>query len=233
MLKATMFFLILGILATGAAIARYALLDDKLDAPRTEAERAVFLATQAVKADPNDAQARVKLAAAYLEMGKVNTAAKEAKIATRLAPDSGQAFYVLGLTEKEQGKLGEAAKSFEKAAKMDGQLGPFYQTCWLELAKVRMDQKDYKKAIKAYDEALDYGPESAPILYDMGVAYEKSGDKKTALAYYKETLEFIPDYEEALTAAKRLIDQGVTAEPTDKAVDNKTTANTAEKATTK
>lgn len=233
MLKATIFFLVLGILGTGAAIARYALLDDKLDAPRTETERAVYLAVQAVKADPNDAQARVKLAAAYLEMGKVASAVKEARTATRLAPDNGQAFYVLGLTERQQGKLEEAAKNFEKAAKMDGQLGPFYQTCWVELAKTRMEQEKYKQAIKAYDEALDYGPESAPILYDLGVAFEKSGDKKTALAYYKETLQFVPDYREALAAAKRLSDQGVAAETTDKAVNSNATANTAEKATTK
>lgn len=220
-LKALIVVLVLAVLGTGIAIARYMLLNDDLSAPRTEAERALFLAIQSVKANPNDAQARIKLAAAYLELGRVNNAVKEAKVAARLAPDNGQAHFVLGLAQKEQNNLKEAIKSFEKAANSKGQLAPFYQNCWLEAAQANMDLKDYKKAVKAYEKALDFGPESSPILYSLGVAYEKSGDKVTALAYYEEALEYTPDYKEAVDAAKRLIKQGVTT-------DSKNTANNAE-----
>jgi len=204
LLKAIIFVLIMAVLATGAAIVRYTIFDNKLSAPRTEAEKSLQLAVQAVKTNPNDARARIKLAAAYLEVGRVNAALSEAKIAAKLDPDDAEAFLVFGLANKEKGNFDEAVKNLEKAAKMDGKLGYFYQSCWLELAKIHMDQKKYKAAVRAYDAALGYGPESASILYDIAKAYELSGDTTSAAAYYKEVLEFVPDYEDALKSLERL-----------------------------
>lgn len=203
-LKLVTFVLVIAILATVAAITRYAVFADKLNAPRTEIERALLLAVQAVKSNPNDAQARIKLAAVYLEMGRASTAVNEAKTATKLAPDNAEAFYILGLANKEIGNIVQAAQNLEKAAKMEGQLAPFYQTCWTELARLHESQKKYKLAIRAYEAALGYGPESAPILYSLAKAYESSGDIKNAETYYKEALEFVPDYEEAAKALERL-----------------------------
>ncbi|MBE0447709.1 MAG: tetratricopeptide repeat protein [Actinobacteria bacterium] len=204
LLKAVMFVLVVAILATVTAITRYALFDDKLKAPRTEAERTLFLAVEAVKANPNDAIARIKLAAAYLEVNQVNKAMGEAKIATRLAPKNPEAFYILGIVNREKGNAVQAAQNLEKAAKLPGQLAPFYQACWSELANIYMGQKKYSQAIRAYDSALGYGPEAATLLYDLARAYELSKDTTSAIGYYKEVLEFLPDHTGALESLKRL-----------------------------
>jgi len=204
LLKAITFLLAVGIVVTGIAITRYALFDNKLKAPRTEIERTLFLAVQAVKANPNDPEARVKLAAVYLEMGRVNEAVKEATTATKLAPDDADAFYILGVANREKGNMVQAAQNLEKAAKKEGNLAPFYQVCWTELASVYMEQKKFKQAIKAYDKALGYGPENASILYELARAYELSRDMKNAEAYYKEVLEYLPDHEDALKSLARL-----------------------------
>jgi tetratricopeptide (TPR) repeat protein len=209
LLKAITFILFFAILVTVVSIAKSLLVRDKLVAPRTELERAEYTAVQATKANPNDPKARIKLAAVYLEKGNAGSAIKEALNATRLAPDNAEAFYVLGLAYKGQGDLTKARSELVKAAKTTGQLAPFYQTCWMEVAKIDNEKKDYKSLIKDYDAALGFGPENAPILYEMGLAYEKAGDKQGALTYYKEALTFVPDYQEAISAADRLAKDGV------------------------
>lgn len=207
--KAIILILILAILLLGFMVFRSLLTKNSLDAPRTELERSELSAIQAVKANPNDAKSRIKLAAVYIEKGNTKAAIKEATTATRLDPDNAEGFYVLGLSYKSQGNLNKARTEMVKATKMTGQLAPFYQTCWLEIAKIDNEKKDYKNSIKDYDAALGYGPETTPILYDMGVAYEKAGDKQTALAYYKEALEYVPDYKNAITAIERLAKEGI------------------------
>ncbi|HCG98335.1 MAG TPA: hypothetical protein DE036_00550 [Actinobacteria bacterium] len=211
LLKAITAVLVIAVVGTGGAIIRHVAFDDKDTTPRTESERALLLAVQAVKADPDDSRARIKLAAVYLDIGRINTAVGEAQIATKLAPDDAEAFYILGLANKEKGNLTEAARTLEKAAKMEGKLAPFYQTCWAELARIYLKQEKYKQAIKAYDSALGFGPESAPLLYEMGRAYEKSGDKAKAIVYFEEALQFVPDYKEAQDALAKVKNGKTTA----------------------
>ncbi|MBS3909763.1 MAG: tetratricopeptide repeat protein [Actinobacteria bacterium] len=211
LLKAITAILVLAVVGTGGAIVRHVAFDSKDTTPRTESERALLLAVQAVKVNPNDSRARIKLAAVYLDIGRVNTAVSEARIATKLAPDDAEAFYILGLANKEKGNLTEAARTLEKAAKMEGKLAPFYQTCWSELARIYLKQEKYKQAIKAYDAALGFGPESALLLYEMGLVYEQSGDKGKAMAYFEEALQFVPDYKEAQDALAKVKKEKATA----------------------
>jgi superkiller protein 3 len=216
LLKAIVAILVIAVVGTGGAILRHVAFDKKDTTPRTESERALLLAVQAVKADPNDSRARIKLAAVYLDIGRINAAVSEAQIATRLAPDDAEAFYIFGLANKEKGNLTEASKTLEKAAKMDGKLAPFYQTCWAELARIYLTQEKYKQAIKAYDAALGFGPESAPLLYEMGRAYEQSGDNAKAIIYFEEALQFVPDYKEAQDALAKVKKENASAAKTEK-----------------
>ncbi len=204
LLKATIFILVVAILGTLGALTRYALVDKKMSTPRTETERDLYLAVQAVKANPNDAKARIKLASVYLEMGRVNAAIDEAKTAAKISPNDPDALYTIGIANKQRGDLDEAVKSLTKATKLTGELAPFYQTCWLEIGRVQVERKDYKAAVRAYNASLGYGPESASILYELAKAYDLSGDKTNAISYYKEALEYVPDYQEALVALERL-----------------------------
>lgn len=176
--------------------ARHIILQDPTT-PRSELDRAVLSAEQAVKADPEDPAARVKLAAAYLERGNVRDAIDQAKIAVRLAPDDPAAFYVLGLAEVRSGDVEAGISDLKKAAELKGQTAPFYQDVWIALARTYERQERLDEAIRALTTALSYGPENAPLLYERGMLNEKAKRWMDAMDDYAAALEYLPQYKEA------------------------------------
>lgn len=200
--------LVVAIVAVAALLAQFLITGGGTsDAPRTELERAVFAAEQAVKADPESAPARVKLAAAYLESNAINAAREQAEIAIRLAPEAPEGTYVLGLVESRAANDEEAIKLLTKAAEMQGQLAGFYQDVWRAAAAVHGRSGDTSSAIGAMDQALSFGPENAELLVARATFYEQ--DERWADALYDYTLaaRFVPDFEPALDGAQRIVEK--------------------------
>jgi len=172
--------------------------------PRTELERAVAAAEEAVRANPESAPARIKLAAAYLENGASNAAREQATIAIRLAPKDPAGYYILGLIESKTGNNAAAIKQLTKAANTDGQLAGFYLDVWRAASSAYERSGDSSKAIDAMNQALNYGPENSELLYNRGRLYEAEKKWADALYDYVQAANFVPDYKEATTAAERI-----------------------------
>lgn len=192
--------LVIGIVVTGFFLVRFFLDADR--APRTELERAVFAAEDAVRAMPDSAAARIKLAAAYLESGAVSSAREQADIAVRLAPADPAAHYILGLVQAKQGQDADAVKSFEKAASLQGQLAAFYQDVWAAAAKAYQRLGNLDKALDAVNKSLNYGPENALLLVQRAGIYEAQEAWADALYDYYQALSY--GYKEASTEIDRI-----------------------------
>lgn len=192
--------LVIGIVVTGFFLVRFFLDADRT--PRTELERAVFAAEDAVRAMPDSASARIKLAAAYLESGAVANAREQADIAVRLAPSDPAAHYILGLVQAKQGQDADAVKTFEKAASLQGQLAAFYQDVWAAAAKSYERLGNIEKALEAVSKSLDYGPENALLLVQRAGLYEKQEAWADALYDYYQAVSF--GYKEASTEIDRI-----------------------------
>ncbi len=119
LLRVLIAVLMVGIVVVGAAITRQLIIGSS-GAPRTELERAVMAAEEAVRSNPNDANARIKLAAAYLEQGSAASAIKQAKEALRLSPKEATAFYILGLAESKTGDVDAAIRDLKTASTTKG-----------------------------------------------------------------------------------------------------------------
>jgi tetratricopeptide (TPR) repeat protein len=165
--------------------------------PRSELDRAVLTDEQAVKADPEDPAARIKLAAAYVERGNTAAAIEQAKIAIRLAPQDPSGYYVLGLAQVKARDFDQGIANLQKAASTEGQLAPFYQDVWLALARVYQRQDRLEDALRAMSKALSYGPENALLLYERGRLNEQAKRWMDAMDDYAAALEYLPQYQEA------------------------------------
>lgn len=187
-----------------ALFVRYLTMGWEGSTPTTELERAVIAAEAAVKADPESAPARVKLAAAYLENNAVSAAREQAQTAIKLAPQDPSGYYVLGLIESKAGNTAAALKQLGVAANTQGQIAGFYQDVWRATASVHSRSGDTSEAIAAMGRALDYGPENAELFVARAALYEQEKRWADALYDYTQATLFVPDFEPALEAARTI-----------------------------
>ena len=74
---------------------------------------------QAIRLDPDDADAHLNLGAAYGELGKWKESIKSFKQALRIDPDYAKAHYNLGTAYHNTGKYKDAIESYKQAIKID------------------------------------------------------------------------------------------------------------------
>ena len=199
--------LIVAIAGLGVLLVQYLVSNAGTATPRSEVERAVAAAEEAVRANPESAPARIKLAAAYLESNANSAAREQATIAIRLAPKDPAGPYILGLIESRSGNDEAAIKQLTKAAETDGQLAGFYQDVWRSLAAAHERSGDTSEAIGAMNEALNYGPENAELLTNRGRLYEKEEKWTDALYDFVMAAQFVPDYKLAVESARRVANE--------------------------
>jgi tetratricopeptide (TPR) repeat protein len=203
--RAVQLVAILGIVVLLGAIG-YQLLGRDFSTPRNELERAQFAAEEAVRANPEDPSARVKLAAAYLESKSPAAALEQAEIAIRLRPDDPTGYYIKGMTLNALGRSDEGIEALTKAAETKGQLAPFYQDVWVALSRAQEAEGLDEEALFSMSRALNFGPENVVLLYERGALYERLENWEFALEDYAAALEYVPNYGPALAAFTRVKD---------------------------
>lgn len=194
---------VVGIVVLGIAFVQALLLGDDTT-PRTAAERAIASAEEAVRANPDDAVARSRLAAAYLEQGSPTKAIEQAEFALRLNPEMPDAYFVLGEAKLRNNDIEGAIASLTSAANMTGQFAPFYQEVWVALARAQEQAKDYKAALDSFQNALQYGPDNATIYIERGQMLERRENWFEAAYDYAYTLLILPDSAEAKEGLARI-----------------------------
>lgn len=204
LLKLLVLVLTITCLVLLGAFARILIAGTQPDAPRTEMERAAFAVEEAVRANPEDAASRLKLAASYLERKNFAAAIEQGSIAIRLAPDDPTGYYILGLAEAENGEAKNAIEHLTKAVETSGQLAQFYQDAYAALSRVHENAGDMEAALTSMALALSNGPENAILLYQQGQLFERNEKWVEALENYGWAMEYAPDEEEIEQAFTRL-----------------------------
>lgn len=125
-------------------------------------------------------------------------------------PDDPETHYNLGVAFREMGLLEEAIGEFQKVAKTTAK-GPlpvnFLQACSL-LAICFMDKNMPALAVRWYLRALEVpGLEeeaTQALHYDLGVAYEMSGDTRSALERFTEVYSQNIDFRDVAEKIRQL-----------------------------
>lgn len=141
-----------------------------------------------VKLDPSSADDHIMLGRLYHADSDIKKAEEQEKIAVKLAPDDEDAVTTLAMLYNEEGETAKAADTLaavpegNRSAKLYSALGDTYN-----------QQKDYKKAIAAYQHAIAMDRDNLDAIRGLADSYEKDGQTDKALEQYKIIADANPE----------------------------------------
>lgn len=153
-----------------------------------------------VQANPKDSQARVNYGYTLLLKERYDDALQQLKVAETIDPKFEAPVYNEGLVYKGQKQYDQAIGAFTRAAK----LAPRDYKNYLQMGVIYNLQGKYKDAVASLNKANQNEPGSSDIIYQIGFAAEKTGDKEGAKQMYQQALNFDPNYKDAKDALARL-----------------------------
>jgi tetratricopeptide (TPR) repeat protein len=143
----------------------------------------------ALRYQPNYVEARVNLAEAYLEQGRLRDAQEELSIAMRLAPTHSEVLEKMGVLTLKKGDVNGAMSYLESAvASKSGNHSAHYY-----LGVVHTLRGEYSRALTELQTALYQYPNSAPVHHQMGVVYAEQGNGGAAVNEFKKAISIKPE----------------------------------------
>jgi len=147
----------------------------------------VFLAGCAASIqDRERASSHVTMGTAYLKSGQFTPALREFLTAQHLSPNDPEIRYYAGLSYYGNGLKDEAKKQFEAAVSLKRD----YSEAHNYLGTIYLEEGLYDRAIEEFNKALSNMLYETPALAlnNIGWAYYKKGDWRTALTKYETAL---------------------------------------------
>ena len=171
---------------------------------------------------PDNARAHVNIGALLEQVGRMEEAIEEFRIALVMEPDYADAHYNLGVALARLDRFEEAEQAFRDAIRLspgdssahfnlastlfrrgewDGALAgyaeavriaPHDQDARLGLARTLAKKTRYDEAIAEYRRLLQMAPNNAVVHLDLGNAYIRKGDFPTAIEEFREAARLDP-----------------------------------------
>ncbi len=112
-----------------------------------------------------------------------------AKVRTAREIDESEALFAQALLQQREGKLEESKKLYRKAIKIDKDNVQAFNN----LGVIYMGEKNYKRAIISFNDALNIKHDYTDAHYNLACLYAKINDVPQSLFYLKNAIEFNPD----------------------------------------
>jgi tetratricopeptide (TPR) repeat protein len=161
-------------------------------------EQAETFFQQALKDDPQSAEALYGLGSAYLQQQKTNDARECFRRVLQLhASYPGtlpNAWNNLGILAARAGSTDLAIQHFERALQID----PDHSVALQNLGSAYRQKKDWPQAKRALEKALALNPDDPEANYSLAMVYAQANDANRAYEYLQKALLARPDYPEAL-----------------------------------
>ena len=156
-------------------------------------EDAVKACEEAIRLNPNHAEAYCNLGLAYAEMERYEDAIKAYKKAIKLNPNFAGAHCDLGATYAELKRHKNAIRAYKKAIK----LNPNYAEAYYNLGLTYAEMKKYEDAIDTYKEAIKLDPNYAEAYCNLGLTYAELERCEDAITAYEKAIKLNPNLAEA------------------------------------
>jgi tetratricopeptide (TPR) repeat protein len=165
-------------------------------ADKGEDDLAIRELLTALKLSPNLLKAAHRLGRIFQEEGMYGKAIAYYSREAELGPSPGL-YGIIGMLHLRQEKYDRAIEYFEKALGMDSDFAAA-RTDALAAYHLWASQliKGHQagKAISVLSRALELFPSSRVVYYDLGTAYDASGEYEKAIEQYKKVLEIDPSF---------------------------------------
>ena len=159
-------------------------------AVKGRAPEAIRVLENALRIDPDHAEAQTDLGATLARAGKIEDAIARFEQALRINPDSAEAHNDLGVALAQTGKIKEAIQHYERALR----LKPDFTDAHNDLGEALAQTGKIEEAIQHYEQALRINPDFADAHYDLGVALAQTGKIEEAIQHYEQALRIEPDF---------------------------------------
>ncbi|MGD0057897.1 MAG: tetratricopeptide repeat protein [Verrucomicrobiia bacterium] len=154
---------------------------------------AIKLFQQALRIDPDHADAHFNLGTVFLQQGKVSDAIEHYEQALRIKPDFAGAHNDLGVALEQAGKCEDAIGHYEQALRIQPDLADAHNNLGIALAQTG----NIKEAIAQYGQALRINPDYPQAHVDLGNLLLQEGKVSDAIGHYEQALRIKPDYDKA------------------------------------
>jgi hypothetical protein len=112
-----------------------------------------------------------------------------AKVRTKQEIAESKALYTQALERHREGKLEEAKKLYRKVVEIDQHNVQAFNN----LGVIYMGEKNYKRAIMRFNNALDIKHDYVDAHYNLACLYAQKNDVPQSLFYLKNAIEFNPE----------------------------------------
>lgn len=151
-------------------------------------EDAVAAFNDALRVQPNNADALLGRGLAYAQQEKYALALKDYDRAAQLNPQNARIFHERGVCYALMNQLEKAAADFQSAYRLDPENAA---TCE-KLGSTFYQLKNYKEAVESYSRALSLQPSNGQLWEFRGDAKYRLNDLSGAVADYSKALEINP-----------------------------------------
>jgi TonB family protein len=144
-----------------------------------------------VRANPDSAEAHLKLADAYKEWGRNEEAIGEYTAAIRLKSDHAAAYFQLGDACERLGRYDEAGMAYRQAISLNAGFdsagkptSTLPDQAHIRIAQFHYRRENFQEAVEALKQAALIYPDRDDVHIYLGVMYVALGDKRSALSEY-------------------------------------------------
>ncbi|WP_226582850.1 tetratricopeptide repeat protein [Microseira wollei] len=145
-------------------------------------EAAIAQYQEAIRLNPNMAEAYLNMGAALAAIGKQPEAIAAYREAIRANPNLAEAHHNLGNAFAQQGKLTEATQEYTQAIRIN----PNYAKAHYNLGNVLARLGERQQAMAQWREAIRVNPEFAEAYANLGVTLTRQGQRREAVEILKK-----------------------------------------------
>jgi len=154
---------------------------------------AIFYSQQALRVDPEFAEAFSNLGNALKELGDLEGSIQAYQRAIKLKPRFSDPYNNLATTYAQQGRIDDAIETYKMALL----LNPLLVDAHSNLGNLYKAQGRFEDAKKCYLEAVRISPQFAIAWSNLGGIFKEEQNFKSAVAYYEEAIRIDPAFADA------------------------------------